>query len=455
MEEHYPFTKMTDIAEAFSMFMNPAKMKTIFQQELPGCLAQGWKLTDCRIQYPRYKTDQTSETGNNCYLAAAYHLRGVNKQQNKTEDKILYVRVYPREHSSDEFSKIRALQECPESRLVHIEKYGMITWIFPSDPALKQLPLVMDSDRMRRYFAGFLLTDPHGAAKEIKDIALQVVNYRPEIQCTFRYDLEMPSENIVSLFGKTYCDHRGAAINRRIAILSKRFGQSDGFAVPHAYGYDASLQTLWLEALGGSSLAGQLNRHNGAYLMWRVAVFLADLNGSALEGLAKITQAEQLADIQNKSVILQQAYPALSQRIGAVVDDLVRTFEGLADFPDRVMHGDFRIQQVLALPGGRIAMFDFDNLAMGNPLTDVANFCADLYTHRFGKKQIGSLTGQLLNAYRSASGLDIRREHFDWHYKIRLLIQAYHAYMQKISGLEQIVEQFVAAAETGYTGHAA
>ena len=56
----------------------------------------------------------------------------------------------------------------------------------------------------------------------------------------------------------------------------------------------------------------------------------------------------------------------------------------------RLIHGDFHIQQLLLLDDKRIALFDFDELAIANPLLDVANFCADLYT---GDAKIGGTSG--------------------------------------------------------------
>ncbi len=442
---------MTEMAHAFSIFMNPAKMKAIFQQELPNCFSQGWKLTDCQIQHPRYKTYLNPNSQHKSYLTAAYHLRGINKLTSKSEDRILYVKAYLGERSLAEYQKARARIQQDGHALLHLEKYGMIAWVFPIDPGLAYLVKVMDVAAMQRYFADFLMAPKEGGAFELMDIALQIINYRPEIRCTFRYDLETPSGDIIALYGKTFSDDRGAEIHRRISsLLPNDINNSERFTLPNPIGYDPTLQTLWMEGLNGNPLIHSINQQNTEALMSRLARYLVDFHHAALDGLEIITEEDQLSEIQKKSAKLQSAFPKLSQRIESIVAALSREIDKLPEIPNHLIHGDFHVQQLLMLFDSRIALFDFDELALANPLVDVANFSADLHNLNLGKKLTESLIHSFIKAYKASSYFEISDAHFDWHYKVQLLTRAYRAYIQQKPGLEQIIEQFVTLAELGY-----
>jgi hypothetical protein len=442
---------MTETAQAFSLFMDSAKMKAIFEKELPNCWSNGWRLTDCQIRHPRYKTYLNPNSQHKSYLAAAYHLRGINKLTSKSEDRILYVKAFLGERSYSEYEKARVQIQHNEHVLLHIEKYGMIAWYFPNDPGIADLAKVMDIEAMRRYFADFLLVPKEGGAFEVNDIALQIINYRPEIRCTFRYDLETPSGSIIALYGKTFSDERGAEIHRRIStLLPSDKINSEHFFLPNPIGYDPSIQTLWMEGLNGSPLVEKINQQNSERLIMRLAKYLANFHHTALDGLDIITENDQLSEIQKKSAKLQSAFPGLSLRIGSIVTDLTLEIGKLPDIPNQLIHGDFHVQQLLMLWDSHIALFDFDELALANPLVDVANFSADLHNLNLGKKLTESLIHSFVKAYMASSRFEISTAHFDWHYRVQLITRAYRAYIQQKSGLEQIIEQFVTLAELGY-----
>lgn len=441
---------MTDARQIFAMYMDAAKMKAVFQKELPDCRSGVWKLTDCQIQHPRYKTYLNPESWSKSFLAAAYHLRGLNKLTNRSEDKILYVKAYIGERSLNEY-EWACEQACNEGRNkpLHIANYGMVAWVFPHDPALPWLTKVLSVEYMRNYFSDFILAQfkPSDGASALHDLAIQIVNYRPEIRCTCRYDLELLPGNIKTLYGKTFADDKGAEIHRRIAFLySHSINNPESFVLPCPVGYDPSLRTLWLEGLNGNRFADRINVHNADLLMIQLARCLHDFHNSGLDGLDTVSEDGQLAEIQKKAEKLQSAFPSLSKKINAAVVGLAKQRETLPVIPDKVVHGDFHIQQLLLLFDNRVALFDFDELAIANPLSDVANFCADLYNLNFDKTLIAHLISRFFNAYKSMSVAGISDGHFVWHLQVQLLTRAYRAYIQQKAGLERIIEQFLEAA---------
>lgn len=430
--------------------MDAAKMKAIFQQELLDFLSEGWKLTDCQIQHPRYKTYVNPASSHKSYLAATYHLRGVCKQTGQSKDKMLYVKAYLGDRSGLEYEKAHADFIHDERALLHIEKYGMIAWIFPFDPGIAGLPKVMDTGAMQRYFVDFLLASKAGGPFEAKDIVLQIINYRPQIRCTYRYDLEMPYGNIYTLYGKTFADDKGLEVHRRIsALFAKSKNNAESFAIPRPLGYDPSIKTLWTEGLNGSPLIEIVDRNNAGTLMAGIAKYLADFHNGGIEGLEIVAEASLLMEIRKKTNKLKNAFPMFSGRIAALVEGLAFELEGLPNQPYKLIHGDFHIQQLSLLYDNRIAVFDFDELAMASPLVDLANFCADLYALDLGQSLTDTVMQSFFNAYQLFSTSVISVPHFNWHYKVQLLTRAYRSYIQQKADVELVVEKFLNAAETG------
>ncbi len=426
-------------------------MQALFQQELPDCLTGDWQLTQCHIQHPRYKTYLNQNSRSKSFLAAAYHLHGKGKQ-NKAQDKILYVKAFLGKRSQDEYKKACAdFQGNRQNEPLHIEKYGMVTWFFPHDPALVGLPAIMDAERARCNVLGLLPSTQGSVSDAVKDITVAVINYRPEIRCTFRHEVHLVSGASQVLYGKLFADAKGTEIYRRNSLLYQR-GKSnpESFALPYAIAYDASLSTLWMEGLPGRSLVEILNADNADKLMKQIACHLADFHQAEFVGLETITEDDLLTEIQKKSLKLQSAFPLLSQRIGDIVATLADEIKTLPKIPSQLIHGDFHIQQLLLLADNRIALFDFDELALASPLVDVANFCADLYNLNLPSQRVERFIHKLFAAYQQASAIEISAAHFSWHLQVQLLTRAYRSYIQQKSNCLQLVNQFVMLAESGY-----
>jgi Phosphotransferase enzyme family len=337
--------------------------------------------------------------------------------------------------------------------MLHIAKLGMVAWFFPYDPALPWLSKVLDKGFTRKYFADFLLLQKNAPSCVIKAIALSIINYRPEIRCTYRYDLKRLSGNTQTLYGKTFADGSGSEIHRRIAHLYPRTENNpESFVIPRLLGYDYTLHTLWLEGLDGKSLLDIINKQNADQLMASIARHLVDFHSAEISGLDVILEDEQFTEIRKKCTKLQNSYPDISNRIESLLYTLEEQKPDTTMNSMRLIHGDFHIQQLLLLDDNSIALFDFDELAMANPLVDVANFCADLSVLDLPKGLIERLTSRFFSAYKTLSSDALNESQFSWHLRVQFLTRAYRAYIQQKPNLEYLIEQFLIAAEIGYVG---
>ncbi len=161
-----------------------------------------------------------------------------------------------------------------------------------------------------------------------------------------------------------------------------------------------------------------------------------------------ITEDDLLSETCKKLTKLTKAFPKFTDLIVELVSNLKAQKQMLPTSPMVVIHGDFHIEQLLWLDDERIALFDFDELALACPLVDVANFCADLYTHQLGEIFIEKLIGQFFYYYQKKSPLRLNVSQFIWHLQIQLLTRAYRAYIQQKPDMENFILQMLNAALT-------
>jgi thiamine kinase-like enzyme len=441
--------KMTDASNEFAVFMDTAKMKALFQKELPDCMAGNWTLTECEIQHPRYKTYLNPKSRDKSFLALAYHLKGVNQQTNSPDDRILYAKAYLGERSHNEYAKVCSdALNFDKNAVLHLDKYGLVGWFFPYDPALPWLYKVLDKNRAQKYLSEFLLLEQQSPSPVIRDVEIKIINYRPEIRCTYRYEFQRLAGRKKTIFGKTFVDDKGAEIHRRTVILSQHSRLNvESFVIPPSLGYDATLKTLWLEGLSGQPLVDLININNADGLINKIAGNLLDFHHVQISDLDSITEDDLLAEIQKKVMKLQLAFGDLSPRFVALINQLKREKPNLPSIANRLSHGDFHLQQLLLMQDNQVALFDFDELVLANPLMDIANFCADIVTLELGAELTEKIMSQFFDTYKKLSNDALNQNHFYWHLHIQLLTRAYRAYIQQKPELKKQVMRYLTTAE--------
>jgi aminoglycoside phosphotransferase (APT) family kinase protein len=86
-----------------------------------------------------------------------------------------------------------------------------------------------------------------------------------------------------------------------------------------------------------------------------------------------------------------------------------------APSPPAIVHGDFRLGNLMISPSGISAVLDWELVHAGDPLEDLGWVCTR--TWRFGQaKPVGGLGdyGELLDAYEKASGRRVDLETLRW-----------------------------------------
>lgn len=424
---------MIDPREQFAPLLDPTHMEQALRRHLPECVAGEWNLDACEIQNPRYKTFLSAENRQRSSLSLVYRLRGRAADAALAEHRILYARAYLGNRSLSEFELAFAAAN-PERRgaLLHFQELGVVGWRFPQDPAMPWLAELLDPAR-----AGALMP---GDCQDLQCLGIEVINYRPETRCTSRYCFRSgTSEKLV--YGKTYADNAGSRIHENLRALHLQAHAVGTYAMPRPLGYDTARHTLWLEGLQGEPLPAALRRNQDKELINSLCQGLAGFHGLDVPHLESITSNQLLQEWRKKSRKLAHAYAQL----GATLADLVAELERQQPAAEirTLIHGDFHAGQLSRLEDGRLALFDFDELASGDPWQDVANFAADLFVQPLDYESCADLAKQLLTAYQHQVAELDGPARFLWHLRGQLLTRAYRAHIQQKPETEQLVTRLV------------
>lgn len=416
----------------FSVFTDANKMKSVFEQYLPGFYRSDANIAELSIPHVWYKTYRKDVSKS--FLTALYKLNIINAGQNF--EQMLYAKAFLQNRSQSEFrAHINAYLTAPKfgSAFSHIPKFDLVIWSFPNDPALPFLSELIELEKVKKHF-------PLSAERleKISNIKIEVVNYRPELRCTTKYELR-GEQFYRTLFAKTFADENGAEIFGRMKMLSEK-SHSEGFKIACPLAYDKALRTIWQEGLNGQPIVKTLNKFNSQSIIEKIGSGLAALHRSKISCANKITIEDHLVELRKKTAKLIREFPSLQPQLETALRELER--DQPAQNSLQIIHGDFHINQLM-MSDGRIALFDFDEFAMGDPLQDLANFIADLYAQKFDATFIVSIASNLKKAYQNQVNWHVSKDRLDWHLRVQLLTRAYRSYWQRKPDVENSIRFYL------------
>lgn len=169
-----------------------------------------------------------------------------------------------------------------------------------------------------------------------------------------------------------------------------------------------------MERLEGETIARRILRDDrfatarGA-LVGQCAAALARIHRLSAEDAPRLRVQDQLKELRRLVDVLGEAHPAF---------ELAFRWLGANRPPPAtpsVVHGDFRLGNLLVAPQGLVAVLDWELAHLGDPLADLGWFTIRAW--RFGGAGevagLGSLD-ELLAGYEAAGGLPVDREALYW-----------------------------------------
>jgi len=436
-------------------FTDPDQSKALLQQQLPGFSQGHFIITDCRVGHTEYTWKKKRSGNYKASVSICYHLDVLDSLTKRSETQILYAKYSfggKNYKKNGGFQNPRISSTCFERSFIHLTDLDMDIWVFPNDPTLSHLPEVIDPEVVKQSLFYDLLPEGIDSPEDIREIKVEVVNYRPEVRCLICCHLLMRKSDragTFTLFGKTFRNGRGRNIYYRIQSLWERsLESSESFKIAKPLGYNKTVDLVWQEGLSGTPLKDLINPESYPGLLTSVGKGLANFHKCDLSSPIVFTLEDNLTEIWKKYDKLIYFVPRLREPLEILVQGLEASMADLGPVPQVLIHKDFHIDQ-LTVNEGRIALFDFDEFAMGDPLQDLSNFIADLFFHGFDKNLVLAMIKRFVHSYRSQVEWDVPSDRLDWHIKVRLITKAYRFYIQQRPNLEPLLEKAISLAQEG------
>lgn len=421
----------------FAQFTDAERMKDIFAQYLWASERERWQVADCHIRHVWRKTFRKHPA--HSFITVLYELQLTNWRTRQSRRQMLYAKAYQQnrsqlifqQHLNDRFS-------APElgSAFSHLPAFDMVVWAFPNDPALPQLAELTQPEQAKAYLS----------FDDITSLNIEIVNYRPELRCTARYEAMCEGQQRV-LFGKTFAPPQAEEVFARIqAMWDCAAVQPNAFRIARPLSFHSSTNTIWQEGLPGTPLVQMLDWENYQTIAHTIAKGLINLHASKIPVSNTLTPDTHLAEARKKAAKLMQAFPHLQVTLKTLCTQM--EYDQPRNAPLSLIHGDFHVKQLLWCDG-ELALFDFDEFALGDPMQDVANFMADFYAHSFDPALIEAVTAALVEAYRQQSPQSYSPQRLNWHLRVQLLTRAYRCLWQQKPELERAIRFYLQLAQGG------
>jgi Phosphotransferase enzyme family len=412
-------------------------MQALLQRCLPGFADGRLHIGALRV----HKARRSSSVQRNPHpITLCYELQVLDGEHNTAGSQWLYAKMFRDGDSAGCCASIAAqhLQRPAFGEpLAHLAELDMVLWALPNDPGLPQLAALLDPVRVRSHLPwAALAIDP----QRVRTVEVEMQRYEPEQRATLRCTVTPGgSDAPLVLFGKTFCDARGRAIDERFRYFWQR-AQVDPTAplVAPPLGYDAATQTVWQGAAEGTPLLQALATGDVPALLAQVTQALSALHTAPLAWNRERPLAHWRAEARRRQTKIARAEPALAARAAALVDALDTLATRWPDVPQSLIHGDFHPDQVW-LHQGRVVLFDFDEFTLGDPLEDIAEFAIKLGD--------GDLRRAFIDAAAATAGAAFDADRLRWHLAVQSLLQASRAFIFQREGWRDELALWLARAE--------
>jgi hypothetical protein len=385
------------------LYTDPAAMRPALQS-LRGLSSQVRRVDVLHATRRAPRRDPASRA---CRIAVCYRVETAARGH-----EILYGKVYPGNVCA-ELTAGTGVPPAPE----WLREIDMIFWRFPHDPGLPQLGALLDG-------------------------RTELVRYRPEERATLRRG---------DLYAKTFRGDDGAGLCARFQQLALISNEPGSFEVAAPFSYDASTRTFWQQGIEAPALAEVITSGNCAALMALAAQGLAALHGAEPRFGPARSNAELAAASLRRAAKIGRCMPRLGPQAQGVAEAIAGHVPAAAGHvltaaseASVQIHGDFHMDQ-LRVREGRLVLFDLDELAIGDPLEDLASFVVKcpLRDARLARQACAAL----IEAYARCRPALFDAARLSWHLSVQWLHKASRAYVWQRPGWRAAAEEALAQAE--------
>jgi aminoglycoside phosphotransferase (APT) family kinase protein len=257
-----------------------------------------------------------------------------------------------------------------------------IVQVFPFDARLPGLRnIVAGTPEIRRLVA------PQ-AADQIASWNVEVVRYRPDMRAMARVDYLVGNHDqggTQRVYAKAYREvDEGQRAFDLLKALAAHADASGGFQVPRPLAYDADLRTLLIAEATGIRLLEIIRQNADKRVpdaVRRAARAVAAMHGAPITpALLPAKSPDKDAQFVEVTARLLRTFPEQSNAVQTLATQIGAAFRPASPRPT---HYDLKQGHIL-IDSMAVTILDFDKMALGDPLIDVANVVATLSAEREG-----------------------------------------------------------------------
>lgn len=415
---------------ARATMQDPDQMRAVFQAHLRPTDGSAIDVQSCQVDYARLSPSRS---------VLQYTLGIAGSANGQLSRQVVTGTSFGAERTRALWSQLVASQ--PDARqaigplalpaVSYVPDLDLLLQVFPFDVHLPGLRRLTEAspELMAALFA-----DVGPGAWRLESWSSDVARYRPDMRATLRVEVAARQEATGELehrraYAKVYREldegrHAYAVLQ---ALWERTWREEAGFAVARPLAFLDDLRTLLISDVPGDrvlEVRRQSARPEAEAALRQAARAIASLHQVSLpDGLLPQARQDKPEQLSAVAAQLSQAHPGQAARIAALVAEITRS---LRSTPLAPTHYDLK-QGHLLIAGDQVTILDFDKLAMGDPLVDVANVAATLGAERDGTRQRAERRGKFVEAFVDAYFASVPpdwRAAFPAHLALATLVEA-------------------------------
>jgi hypothetical protein len=325
---------------------------------------------------------------------------------------------------------------------------SMVLHAFPYDPKLPYLGQLLDADFVRRQIEAHLPGLGLSTEWKCREVTCHKIKYMAGKRCILRYELVMTDtqnhHKPFVFYSKTYSSAKSRYVYEALRRLCASPACLDGsLSIPEPVAHVEAANTLWQKAWEGKKLPAVMNgigweNFHDTGFPEKIASVLAALHqvempeAKLASGPSPALMVENVyGDVQDIMAFVPEKraeLEALTKTLGAWAPN----FDGRA--PRATIHGSFKVAQLLCREQ-ELGLVDFDSIANGDPLYDVAEFIASLVflivSDNIPAASIAKSVEIFLASYQKQVPWECDRQRLSW-YVSAFLLGKIHAALKRM-----------------------
>ena len=258
---------------------------------------------------------------------------------------------------------------------------------YPEDPNLPGLAAVASAAAATKLLNQHVFTIP------VRRVRVDVVRYRHGGHAVLRHRLGR-----VRFYVRVMRPARVARLINAAELVAP-----SGFVLPRLAGCWAEGGVVWLSEMPGTNLRKLIRKGEALdpeLLLSPLARLWATPSGASEHRPFSLAGAYRRARRVFRQVLRDHDGPRRTlKRATAALDPFVKSWR-----PSGIAHNDFYDDQMINLPDGRLALVDFEEAGLGDPLLDVGNFLAHMrWSAHFGREAEAAASGAYHRRMRAAA----------------------------------------------------